>query len=197
MLKRHVLVPPAALLFFMSGLPADGDFIDRLVQLRERRDQAVRRAAVEIDATYRRELEKLLAEATRAGDKENAARIRSEIQSLTNPDRDVEARPVKADDGVEAILMSRSWEWHAGSSAGELRNHGTIAFLEDGKIRPGGGLGFLSGWKPLKKGRFEVSQPHGAKWLFEYDPKKGRAETVRGEAGYINDLKWLVPVVDE
>lgn len=197
MMKRHVIMIPAVLMSFAPAVGNADDFIDRLVQLRERRDLAVRRAASEIDATYRRELEKLLGEAVRAGDKENAARIRSEIQSLSKPDRDVEAKQVKVEDSVEALLTTRDWQWHAGDSASQLRNFGTISFLEDGTIRPSGGLNFLTKWKALKKGRFEVIQPHGAKWLFEYDPKKGRAESVRGESGYISDLKWLVPVTDD
>lgn len=196
-MQRHVIMIAAVLMCFGPVAGRADDFIDRLVQLRERRDLAVRRAANEIDATYRRELEKLLAEATRAGDKENASRIRAEIQSLSKPDRDVEAKESVAQDDVEATLTTREWQWHAGDSEKVLRNHGTISFLKDGTIRSSGGLGFLTQWKPLKKWRFEVIQPHGAKWLFEYNPKKGRAESVRGESGYIDDLKWLVPVVDK
>lgn len=167
---------------------AADEMVDRLIDLRKKRDEAVARATAEVDAKYRLQLQKLLSEAVSNEDRKAVERIRAEMSTIGMPPA------AQAGDGgaeLEQMLLRSRWEWWAGAPGKEgLRKYGDIGFAEDGKLIVPGGLRFLVGWKLLEGDRFEIKHVHGTKWLFELDRGKARAISLKGK-GYIGDNKEI------
>jgi len=168
------------------------EMIMQLIALKEKRDAAVQKVVTEINVTYGRELEKLLAIAVSNGDRKNSERIRAEIQLIGKSD-------VQEDEGgsvsmtkLERLLLKGAWDWFTGSPDSKLVNSGRITFLKGGEVERSGSLHFIKSWKIVDANRFEVIQNSGNRWLFEYDSEDEIARSIKG-AGYIGDHKTLAP----